>query len=537
MRISLPEKYHLGLYFMGLLLIAFGMSISKVVVSIGTIWIFVNWLWEGNFAAKWSLLRARNSVFILIAVFILHVPSLIWTSDFSVGLGEVRVKLPLLVIPLVVGTSSALPRKLFEALLIGFSIGVFIASLRTFLIVKGVIHKEYTDIREASDLVPLIRLALFSALTIMFCGRWFIRSSDWRIRIICVIGSIWLFFFMLYMQSLTGLVVLLVCTGLIAIIMAALHRRTKLLVGMLTALSAIILVAGYYVRNAYNDFYRLRGNEIPELYTTSATGQHYFHSVGEPTYENGNKVMVNMCWVDLQREWPKRSAISFNHGKDGRGNPIRTTLIRYMASKGLLKDSVGMQQLTDEDIRAIEAGVTNYKESERNPLENRAYQVFWELYNYSAGGNPSGSSVTMRLVVHGTAITAIGQHPWIGTGAGSQSNTYDAIYTENGTLLSEDWQWLHAHNQFLSFAVTLGIPFTLYFIFTLWWPARNMRRWRSYLYLAFFIIITVSFFDDDTLETQQGVTFFAFFNSLFLYAMPFVVSVTTEKNASPEGPM
>ena len=522
---------------MGLLLIAFGMSISKVVVSVGTIWIGVNWLWEMNFQAKWRLLLARNSVFVLIAVFVLHLPSLIWTPDFSAGLGDIRIKLPLLVIPLVVGTSSPLPRKLFEGLLIGFSVGVFIASFRTFLIVKGVIPKEFTDIREASDLVPLIRLALFSALTIMFCGRWFMRTKILWIRIACVLVSLWLFYFMLYMQSLTGLVVLLTTTVLLAIIMAALNRRMKLLFAMLGVIAVVLCVAGYYVRNAYNDFYALRGHEIPKLYTTSATGQHYFHSLGEPTYENGNKVMVNMCWVDMYREWPKRSSIPFKDGLDARGNPIRTTLIRYMASKGMLKDSASMSHLTDADIRAIEAGVTNYKEFERNPLENRAYQVFWELYNYTAGGNPSGSSVTMRLVVHGTALTAIGQHPWLGTGAGSQKKTYDEIYTKNGTLLSEDWQWLHAHNQFLSFAVTLGIPFTVYFIFTLWWPARNMRRWRSYLYLAFFIIIAVSFFDDDTLETQQGVTFYAFFNSLLLYAMPFVASVTNEKNASPEGPM
>jgi len=35
-------------------------------------------------------------------------------------------------------------------------------------------------------------------------------------------------------------------------------------------------------------------------------------------------------------------------------------------------------------------------------------------------------------------------------------------------------------------------------------------------YLSFFIIAVISFLTEDTLETQAGVTFFAFFNSFFL---------------------
>ena len=137
----------------------------------------------------------------------------------------------------------------------------------------------------------------------------------------------------------------------------------------------------------------------------------------------------------------------------------------------------------------------------------------------------------MRVVVAQTALQAVGDHPWIGTGTGSQKKTYDSYYTAHGTKLSENYQWLHAHNQFLSVAVTLGIPAMLFFIFTLWWPVRNMRRWKSYLYLAFFVIVVLSFLDDDTLETQQGATFYAFFNALLLYAMPFVSSLTGKQKS------
>lgn len=539
MNFTFGEKYHRLLYFVGLMGIAAGLSVSKALISIGVIWIGINWIWEGGYAAKWRLLLARKSVLILISVFFLHLIGLLWTPDFNEGLKDIRIKLPLFVIPLVVGTSSPLSRKQFEAILIIFSVGVLVASLRTYLIVVGIIPKKMTDIRQASDLVALIRLALFSALTIMFCGRWFIRHSQWYIRLGCVLTTAWLLYFMVYMQSLTGMVVLLVSITIIAIIMAVLNKRRKALLGILAVMLIGIVFGGRYVLSAYNEFYALRGNEVPKLYQFSPTGKRYEHHIDKPMYENGNKVMANICWVDLMYEWNKRSDVPFHGGRDRKGNQIPYTIVRYLASKGLMKDSVGMAQLTDQEIKEIENGVTNYRDKERNPLERRAYQVFWETYNYFNGGNPSGSSITMRFVVVGTALNVIGDHPWIGTGTGSQQTAYDEFYTKHGTVLSEKFQWLHAHNQFLSIAVTLGIPAAVFFIFSLWWPARSMRRWKSYLYLAFFVIVVLSFLDDDTLETQQGVTFYAFFNALLLYGMPFVASVVGQKNnsSSPSDPM
>ncbi|MDG2226927.1 MAG: hypothetical protein P8L20_04265 [Flavobacteriales bacterium] len=39
----------------------------------------------------------------------------------------------------------------------------------------------------------------------------------------------------------------------------------------------------------------------------------------------------------------------------------------------------------------------------------------------------------------------------------------------------------------------------------------------KYVIGAFLVISLLSFLGDDTLETQAGVTFFAFFNSFFLF--------------------
>jgi hypothetical protein len=44
-----------------------------------------------------------------------------------------------------------------------------------------------------------------------------------------------------------------------------------------------------------------------------------------------------------------------------------------------------------------------------------------------------------------------------------------------------------------------------------------LRKKLSPLYFAFLFIAVISFLTEDTLESQSGVTFFAYFNSLFLW--------------------
>jgi len=49
------------------------------------------------------------------------------------------------------------------------------------------------------------------------------------------------------------------------------------------------------------------------------------------------------------------------------------------------------------------------------------------------------------------------------------------------------------------------------------YPPIKTRRFTDYFYLSFFVIMIVSMVSEDTIETQAGVTIFAFFTSLFLF--------------------
>jgi hypothetical protein len=51
-------------------------------------------------------------------------------------------------------------------------------------------------------------------------------------------------------------------------------------------------------------------------------------------------------------------------------------------------------------------------------------------------------------------------------------------------------------------------------------PAVIHRGFTQYLFLLFFTIAFISMFNEDTLETQAGVAFVAFFYPLLLFSVP-----------------
>jgi len=66
-------------------------------------------------------------------------------------------------------------------------------------------------------------------------------------------------------------------------------------------------------------------------------------------------------------------------------------------------------------------------------------------------------------------------------------------------------------------SVGFGLIGIIWFLVVLLYPPIKTRRMDDYFYLAFFVIMIVSMISEDTIETQAGVTIFAFFTSLFLF--------------------
>ena len=218
----------------------------------------------------------------------------------------------------------------------------------------------------------------------------------------------------------------------------------------------------------------------------------------------------------MKEAWNSVSGMDYS-GHDKRGQELRYTLIRYLTSLGLRKDADGVSQLKNDDIDLIESGYANHIYKHRNRFQVRMYELIWEIDVYRKGGNPSGHSVTQRIEYLRTGFSILMDHPLLGVGTGDVPAAFEKKYIENKTSLDPEWR-LRAHNQWLTFAISFGLLGLLLLIVAFVYPGLVQRKFGQYLFLLFFMVSFLSMFNEDTLETQAGVAFFAFFYTFLLFS-------------------
>jgi hypothetical protein len=182
----------------------------------------------------------------------------------------------------------------------------------------------------------------------------------------------------------------------------------------------------------------------------------------------------------------------------------------------LRKDAGGVRQLNEVDIQAVENGIANYIFLKKFSLYPRIYQIIWEIDNYRQGNNPSGHSVAQRLVYNSAAVYIIRNNILFGVGTGDVQKEFNNYYNLSDNPLRLESR-RRAHNQFVTFIITFGLLGFIICISARILPVFLEKRWGDYLFLCFGIIGFLSMLNEDTLETQTGISFFMFFYSILLF--------------------
>ncbi|NQU81937.1 MAG: hypothetical protein HQ543_10495, partial [Bacteroidetes bacterium] len=157
---------HLNIYFLGLILIAVSLPLSKFVLSVSIFILLGNWILEGEFKKKLNILKSRRSVLIFSLIVIIHIIWLLKTGDIHSGLHDIQIKLPLLALPLIIGTSRGLEKKQVSIILLFFITAVTIASLIIAFIFFGFSGIAVDNIKEASVFISHIRFSLMVNIAI-----------------------------------------------------------------------------------------------------------------------------------------------------------------------------------------------------------------------------------------------------------------------------------------------------------------------------------------------------------------------------------
>lgn len=503
-----------NIYLFGLALMIVALPTSKFLMSIAQFVLIFNWLFDRQLIDKFRCFFSDKAALAVVSIFLIHVVGLLWTTDFGYASKDLRIKLPLLALPIIIATSPRINHKTFLQLIVLF-IGANLFGT-VFSIVR-LVTSDVFEIREISVFISHIRFALNLSLAFFLTVYLFFQRDfaqlKWRLPMLLV--AIWLLVFLSLMESVTGLGVV-AFTSLILLLQIIIHiRQLYLKVAGIFVLVAIPFTLFLFVKVLQNDIVPKEPFFHKNLDQFTERGNPYFHDSTLIGIENGHWVGQYLEIDELKSTWNQRSNYHFDT-LDQQGNPIRFTLIRYLTSKGLRKDAKGVETLTSDDIQSIERGIANVDHLKETSIIRRLKTVIWEIEIYRQTKYLSGNSVTQRLEFWRAGVRIISENFLFGVGTGDIDGAFKNMYPKMQTQLPPD-QWWRTHNQYLTIFATLGLLGLLWFLFALIYPGLRLKMFGDYFYLVFFCIAAISMITGDTLDTQAGVTFYAFFTSFFLF--------------------
>lgn len=504
-----------NLQFFALLLLATGLSTSVFLMSLGGILLAISWLLYGNIAERFSKSIKEPFVLVSVLLFGFHLAGLAWTSDFQYAWNDIRIKIPVLLFPLLIYSLPKQDAKRNHLFLLLFVAATFVSTFISFGIYQGFIptQKDISDIRNISPFVSHIRLSLVVcvAITVSIYLAVTIRHP---LRYLAFALVSWFMYFLYLIESATGMAVLGGTLVFLVVYLLWKSGKKSIRLGGLSILT-LVLVLVLYTGYRFVSEMRTPKENKHEFATHTASGEVYQHKSENNMLENGYYTWSNIAYTELKESWNSRASIPFD-SLDKKQQPIAHTMIRYITSKGLRKDKEGVAQLSDADIHNIENGIANVNYLTKNGLRRRLEEIIFEIDAYYHTGNPSGNSVTQRVEFWLTGWQIFTEHVLFGVGTGDPQKEFLKKYEENKSILPLSSR-LRSHNQFLAIAVAFGITGLVVFLMYLWIPFHQAWKENNLLFLLFFCGAVISFLTEDTLETQAGVSYFCFFSSWFLY--------------------
>jgi len=556
---------HSGAYFITLVLIAMSLPLSKYTMSMTEFMLLGMWLLSGfsfsivwrffkiggffkgiyhfveyffslayrNLIDKFSLFFRNRAAVVFASIYFMHLVGILFTADYEYALKDLRIKLPLLLFPVVFSTMEKIEYKRFRILMLAYTASILAGTL----ISMGIFFQaEYVDIREISPFISSIRFSLNTSFAFFALVYFIIYDKQFKAwhKISFALIAAWFVVFLFILESVTGLGIIVVIGVSYLVLQLFKTHYLYLKLTFIVLAVGIPLSLFLYVQHTIHVATHVAPVNMEQLDKYTAQGNLYVNDTSQTNIEDGRYIGLYICYEELGESWEKRSDLKIDEESQN-GQIIRETLIRYLTSKDLRKDAEGVEALTDWDIGKIEEGVANYNYLKYPGLRVRILKILIGYDVYKKTGDPSGSSVMQRIEYSKASFDLIHDHFWFGVGTGDLEDALNDQYKRMGSELKKRYRF-HAHNQFLAIFIAFGVFGFLWFLVALIYPPFKQKNFGDYFFVTFFLVAVFSMLSDDTLETQAGVTFFAFFYAFLLFgkekrnARPKIGTVGSTKN-------
>lgn len=484
----------------GLFILAVGLPLSKVLMSIGTIWLAANLLLKYDYKNNWKRWKDSYVFWFVVGLFVLHVIGLSYTQDFNYAFRDINAKLPLFVVPISL-IGFPIDKKFKPYILYGFLISLLITSLINF---NYIVYNHSADYRDYSRFGSHVRYSLLIVMGILISIYLVYKEK----RIWWSLGPIalWFLYYTAISKVFNGYIALISLVIALCLFFIKMIKANKLRQSFMVLFVSVLVLSSWGIYKYLSPDLSNMNHENLSLY--SEDGEEYFHRPTSLWMVNGSQVLMYIAEDEIEEAWSKRSNLNLEDTLQN-GIQLRNVLYMYMTSKGLKKDKRGFSKMSDLDIKRVEEGVTNIVKT-YNPIKSEVIEFKNSIKYYSLGMDPDGNSLVQRFE-HWTAAIEIIKRNWLfGVGTGDVQEAFNDQYRNSDTLLDE-YNWHRSHNQFLTLWVAFGlIGFLLFLVFWIAFFISNFKA-NSLLGIGFALIAITSFLSEDTIETQQGVTFIALF--------------------------
>lgn len=502
------KRFHHTFYLLGIIALAVAMPLSHFVMGLACFLLFLNWIAEWNWGEKRIRFRKNRQGLWFAAFYLVYAIGLIRVTDWGAAGKEMLSKLPFLLAPLVVISSKPLKDKELHYVYISFILATLFGCCWNF----GYAQTHTLDnIREMSRFIDHIRFSLCIVLSVVFCFHLLLHplNNKTPLSYIYLAISILVVLYLLYAQTLSGIFILMVIALCYVIHLIENQKNTKTkwasggLMGLL--LTAAIVYALYITY----DYFHVKDSE-PDRTALTASGNPYTFEEN-PMVENGHYIGYYVCKEELQTAWEMRSDSLYDE-------LTAATLIRYLNSLGLRKDSAAVMSLSDNDIRNIEHKTANIYYTHKGSLRRALYETYFGLTLYEKHGVINESSMLERIELWQASWQIIREHWFLGVGIGQQRAALDRQLELQHSPIADKKKNRGSHNQFLTFWMASGIIPLLYFCFLLVYPFVEMKKRISFVYIALIMLLVLSMLVEDTLNAQTGRMMFTIFVPLLLFS-------------------
>lgn len=463
---------------------------------------------------KFVVFFHNRAAVVFTSLLLLHAIGLLYTSDFDYALKDLRIKLPILILPLFIATGPKISNRLFFWIMAAYATAVVGGSIYRLVLF---LNLPVADSRALSAHTSHIRYSL-NAVFAIFILFFFLKMDNIKavgIKILILIVSIWLTAFLFYMSYTTGMVLFVILCLFSLFYLISKIRKKALRIMLFTATIIILLLPVIFLFKIGDSYSTREKINFANLDKYTPRGNSYYHDTVNFRSQNGKWLGLYICDKELRQAWALRSTFSLD-SLDPKLQVRRFTLIRYLASKDLRKDADGIKALTDADIKNIEQGINRYNFGQLPGLSSQIEDFKTSYTNYINKNDPNSGSLVQRFEYWRTTFHIIAANPLFGVGTGDLPEAFNQQYIKMKSNLASQFR-LRSHNQYLAITVAFGIVGLIWFLLVLFYPGIKTRGFNNYFYIVFWLILMFSMLTEDTIETQEGATFFAVFTALLLF--------------------